>query len=274
MAAVTNCNDFGAQENEICHCFHFPPSICHEVLGPDTMIFVFWMLSFKPAFTLSSFTFINRLSNFSSLSAIRVVSSAYLRVLIFLLAILIPACDSSSTAFCMIYSAKKLNKQGDNIEPWYTPFPIYFFRFWMPFISFSYLIALARTCSTILNRVNENRYFVIFLILRKKLSISLLNMMLPVDFSYMVLSCSGCSLLFLAYWISYHEIVLNLVKCFFCNWDYHVGFFPSFYFFFFFCHTVWLVGSQFPDQEQNPGHGSESSVMLNNSFYMLLNTVC
>ena len=25
-------------------------SICHEVMGPDTMIFVFWMLSFKPTF--------------------------------------------------------------------------------------------------------------------------------------------------------------------------------------------------------------------------------
>ena len=35
------------------------PSICHEVMGPDAMIFVFWMLSFKPAFSLSSFTFIN-----------------------------------------------------------------------------------------------------------------------------------------------------------------------------------------------------------------------
>ena len=33
------------------------PSICHEVMGPDTIIFVFWMLSFKPAFSLSSFTF-------------------------------------------------------------------------------------------------------------------------------------------------------------------------------------------------------------------------
>ena len=31
MAAITICNDFGAQENEICHCFLFPPSICHEV---------------------------------------------------------------------------------------------------------------------------------------------------------------------------------------------------------------------------------------------------
>ena len=61
----------------------------------------------------------------SSLCAIRVVSSAYLRLLIFLLAFLIPACASSSPAFLRMYSAYKLNKQGDNIQPWCTPFPIW-----------------------------------------------------------------------------------------------------------------------------------------------------
>ena len=75
------------------------PSICHEVMGLDAMIFVFWMLTFKPTFSLSSFTFIKRLFS-SSLSAIRVVSSAYLRLLIFLPAILIPAGASSSPVFC------------------------------------------------------------------------------------------------------------------------------------------------------------------------------
>ena len=64
-------------------------SICCEVMGPDAMIFVFGMLSFKLTFSLSSFTFIKRF--FSSLSAGRVVSSAYLKLLIFLPAILIPA---------------------------------------------------------------------------------------------------------------------------------------------------------------------------------------
>ena len=58
------------------------PFISHEVMGPDAMILVFWMLSFKPTFPLSSYTFIKRLFSFSSLSAIRVVSSAYLRLLI------------------------------------------------------------------------------------------------------------------------------------------------------------------------------------------------
>ena len=58
------------------------PSICLEVMGLDIMILVFWMLSFKPTFSLSSFTFIKRLFSSSLLSAIRVVSSGYLRLLI------------------------------------------------------------------------------------------------------------------------------------------------------------------------------------------------
>ena len=47
------------------------PSICHEVMGPDAMILVFWRLSFKPASSLLTFTFIKRLFSSSSLSAIR-----------------------------------------------------------------------------------------------------------------------------------------------------------------------------------------------------------
>ena len=118
MAAVTICNDFGAQENKICHCFHFFPfylpwsdeTRCHDL--------TFWILSFKPAFSLSSFTFNKRLFRSSSLSAIKVVSSVYLRLLIFLSAILIPASNSSSLTFYLMYSACMLNKQGNNIQPW------------------------------------------------------------------------------------------------------------------------------------------------------------
>ena len=125
MAAITNYSDFGAQENKICHCFHFfPSSICHEVMGPDAMIFIFWILSFKPAFLLYSFTFMKRFFSSSLLSAISLVSSAYLRLLIFLLEIGNPAWASSSPAFCMMYSAYKLNKQGDNKQLCRTPFPI------------------------------------------------------------------------------------------------------------------------------------------------------
>ena len=125
MSVVTICSDFGAQKNKVRHCFHcFPIYLpwsdgtgCHDLS----------FLNVEPAFLLSSFTFIKRLFN-SSLSAIGVVSSAYLRLLIFLLAILIPACASSSP-FLMMYSAYKLNNQGDNIQPWHTPFPI-----WIQFV--------------------------------------------------------------------------------------------------------------------------------------------
>ena len=55
------------------------PSICHGVMGLHAMILVFWMLSFKPDFSLPSFTFIKMLFSSSSLSSIRVVSFAYLR---------------------------------------------------------------------------------------------------------------------------------------------------------------------------------------------------
>ena len=124
MAAVTICSDFGAQKNKVCHLF---PLFLHlfAMKWWDWIPWssFFWMLSFKPTFSLSSFTFIKRLFC-SSVSAIMVVPSACLRLLIFLPAILIPACASSSPAFLMMYSAHKLNKQGDNIQPWCTHFPI------------------------------------------------------------------------------------------------------------------------------------------------------
>ena len=68
--------------------YTFSPFICHEVIGLDAVILVFWMLSFKPAFPLSSFTLISRLFSSSLLFAIRVVASAYMSQLIFLPAIL------------------------------------------------------------------------------------------------------------------------------------------------------------------------------------------
>ena len=113
MAAVTICNDFGAQENKICHCFHF--SLLYLPLSDGTGCHdLSFMNIFKVSsqlFSLSSFTLIKRLFSSSSLSAIKVVSSAYLRLL-FLLAVLTAACDSFSPVFCMMHSAYPLNKQG------------------------------------------------------------------------------------------------------------------------------------------------------------------
>ena len=124
MAVVIICTDFGAQINKLCHCFHCFPTICHDVMGPDAMTLVFWMLCFKPTFLLCSFTFIKRLFS-SSLYAIRVVSRAYLRLLIFLPVNWIPVCAASSPAFLMIYTVYQFHKQGDNIQPWCTHFPIW-----------------------------------------------------------------------------------------------------------------------------------------------------
>ena len=71
-------------------------------------------------------TFIhNYWKNSTFVFAIRVMSSAYVRLLIFLQTILILACASSSLAFNMMYSAYKLNNQGDDIRPWCTPFLIW-----------------------------------------------------------------------------------------------------------------------------------------------------
>ena len=124
MATVTIYSDFGTPKIKYPTASIVSPSICHELMGLNAMILVFWMLSFKQTFSLSSFTFIKRLFS-SSLSAIRVVSSAYLRLLIFLPAALISAYASSSPVFLMMYSVYKLNEQGDNIQPWRTPFPIW-----------------------------------------------------------------------------------------------------------------------------------------------------
>ena len=133
LAAVTFCSDFGVQENKVCHCFHCFPFICHEVMGPAVMIFIFWMLNFKQLFhsPLS-------LSSRGSLVPLCFLPQGWCHLhicscLIFLLAILIPACASSSPAFHMMYSAYKLNKQSDNIQPWHTLFPIWnklFFHAW------------------------------------------------------------------------------------------------------------------------------------------------
>ena len=108
---------FWSQENKVVTVSIVSPSICHEVTEPNGMILVFWMLSFKPAFSLSSFTFIKSISSksissksSSLLSAIWMVSSTYWRLLIFLPEILIPACSSSSPAFLTMYSAYKLNR--------------------------------------------------------------------------------------------------------------------------------------------------------------------
>ena len=118
-------SDLGVQENNICYYVHFFPIYLPWSDGTGCHDLIFLNLSCKPAFSLSSFTFIKRPFSSYSLSAKRVVSSAYLRLLIFLRAIVIPACPSSIPAFCMMYFAYKLNKQRDSIQPRHTSSPIW-----------------------------------------------------------------------------------------------------------------------------------------------------
>ena len=73
MAAVTICSDFGAQKNKVCHCFHCILIYLPWSNGLEYDI-SFWMLSFKPTFSLSSLTFIKKLFSSFSLSALRVIS--------------------------------------------------------------------------------------------------------------------------------------------------------------------------------------------------------
>ena len=104
MAAVTTHSYFRAQEEKICHYFHLIPFYLPWSNGAGSNGSSFFLIfSFKPALTLSSFTLIKRLFSSSSLSAVRVVSSTYVRFLICLLPILIPAWNSSSLAFLMMW---------------------------------------------------------------------------------------------------------------------------------------------------------------------------
>ena len=131
MAAVTIRNDFGAPKEEIFHCFYLFPFYLPGSNGARRHDFSFWfffsfflIFSLKPALSLSSFTLIKGLFSSSSLSAIRVVSSAYLRLLMFPPPVSIPACNSCSLAYLVMCSVHRLNRQGDSRQPCRTPFSI------------------------------------------------------------------------------------------------------------------------------------------------------
>ena len=90
-------------------------------MGPDAMIFVFWTLSFKPTFSLFHQEAFEFLFTFCHKGGVICISEI----------IDISPCNLDfslcffSPGFLMMYSAYKLNKQGDNIQPWRTPFPIW-----------------------------------------------------------------------------------------------------------------------------------------------------
>ena len=116
MAAVTICSDFGAPQNKV-SVSTVSPSVCHGVMGLNAMILVFWKMSFKPIFSPSSLTFIKRLFS-SLLSAIRVASSVYLRLLIFL-----PANNLSLTFLFLKWRGWGLEKGSTGRRTYYTQRP-------------------------------------------------------------------------------------------------------------------------------------------------------
>ena len=112
LATVTICRDFGAWEYK---------TVTASIVIPIYLPWSDWTLHEGKRGEWKSWF---KTQHSSSLSVIGVVSSTYLRLMIFLLAIVILACDSSSPAFCIMYSAYKLNKQSNKIQLCHTPFPI------------------------------------------------------------------------------------------------------------------------------------------------------
>ena len=123
-AAVTIYSDFRASQNKIYHCFHFSHIYLLWSDGTRCHDLSFWNVDFTNSFFTHLFYLTKRLFSSTLLFAIKMVSYAYLRILIFLLVVLLPAFDSSSLAFCMMHSACKLNKHSDNILLWHSSFPI------------------------------------------------------------------------------------------------------------------------------------------------------
>ena len=123
MASVTIHTDLGPKEWNL-NCLHFSPIICHEVMGPDDMIFVFecWVLSqlFLSPLSLSSRGSFVPL-HFLPLNGVICISE----VIDISPGNLDSSFESSSPTFPMMYSTYKLYKQDDNIQPWCTSFPIW-----------------------------------------------------------------------------------------------------------------------------------------------------
>ena len=121
MAAVTICSDFGDQEKKICQCFQISSIYLPWSGGTECHSWFFECC-------VSSQLFQSSLSHSSrgSLVPLRVplLEWSHLHIWGVVPEILISPYYSSSPEFHMMYSAYKLNKKGDNIQPCHTSFPI------------------------------------------------------------------------------------------------------------------------------------------------------
>ena len=87
------------------------------------VIFVFLVFRSSPFLSLASLIRVRRSSSSCLLLQINVVSSAYLRLVIFVPPNLTPPLNPSKASL-MISSEYILNRFGDKIQPWRTPLPI------------------------------------------------------------------------------------------------------------------------------------------------------
>ena len=111
-------------QNIVSHCFQCFPIYLPWSDGTRCHDLSFLNVEFQANFfTLLFPSSRKRLFSSSLLSAIGWCHLCILGYWYF--SILIPVCASSSLAFCLMYSEYKLNMQGDNIQPWCTPFPIW-----------------------------------------------------------------------------------------------------------------------------------------------------
>ena len=111
-------------KKKICHSFHCFTFYLTWSDGTGCYDIRFFSVGLQASFLTVFFTLMKMLFISSSLSATRVVSSAYVRLLVSSPVILIPYCNSSSRAFCMMNSTYKLNKQSENIQLCCTPVSI------------------------------------------------------------------------------------------------------------------------------------------------------
>ena len=161
MAAVTICSNFGAQENKVCHSIwhaaaakslqscstlcdpvdsSLPGSPIPGILQERTLELVAisfsnafdmkwcdqmpWSLFFECWVLKQLFHFLLSPSSRGSLVPLCFLPKGGV-ICISEIIDISPCSLDSNQAFCMMYSTYKLNKQGDDIQPWCTPFLIW-----------------------------------------------------------------------------------------------------------------------------------------------------